>query len=183
MEWWEEVFDESYGKHFLEPFEEKAEEEVGFIVKILALPKRARILDLCCGLGKHSLMLAERGYNITGVDFSKKYIDIARERARKKGVNADFIQGNMKTITFKEEFDAIINMFTSFGFFERDEDNLTVLKNVSNALKSGGKFLIDVINREWIIRHYHERDWREIKEGFLLENRRFDIARSINYSR
>ncbi len=183
MNWWEEVFDESYGKHFLEPFEEKAEEEVDFIVDILGLPENAKILDLCCGLGRHSLRLAKKGYNVTGVDFSQRYLEIAKERAKKKVINVDFIQGDMKTLTFREEFDAVINMFTSFGYFERDEENLMVLKGVSNALKQGGKFLIDVINRDWIIRHFRERDWREIKGGFLLENRKFDIARSINYAK
>jgi len=183
MEWWEEVFDESYGEHFLEPFEDKAEEEVDFIVDILNPTKNAKILDLCCGLGRHSLRLAERGYKITGVDFSRKYLEIAKERAKKKNLNVDFIQGDMKAIKFRREFNAVINMFTSFGFFEKDEENLMVLKNVLNALKPGGKFLIDVINRDWIVRHYKERDWREIKGGFFLENRKFDIARSINYAK
>jgi len=183
MEWWKKFFDEPYGKAILESFEERASEEVNFIEDVLSLPKNAKILDLCCGLGRHSIELAKRGYKVTGVDVTSQYLKTARAKAKEKGVKIDFIEGEMRNISFYEEFDAAINMFTSFGFFEEDKDNLKVFLNVSNALKPEGKFLIDIVNRDWIIRNYRERDWRETDEGLVLEVRKFDLSRSINYAK
>jgi len=183
MKWWKKFFDEPYGKAILESFEERAPEEVNFIEDVLSLPKNAKILDLCCGLGRHSIELAKRGYEVIGVDVTSQYLETARNKAKEKGIKVDFIESDMRDISFHEEFNAVINMFTSFGFFEEDKDNLKVFLNVSNALKPEGKFLIDVINRDWIIRNYRERDWRETDEGLVLEIRRFDLTRSINYGK
>ncbi len=184
MEWWKGFFDRHYGDVFLSKFDENAKEEVDFIEKVLRLNKKEKILDLCCGLGRHSIELAKRGYDVTGVDHTRDYLKTAEEKANESGVEIDFIHGSMKDISFDKEFDAIINMFTSFGFFKEDRENLKVLKNVSNALKKGGKFLIDVINRDWIVRNYKEKDWRETSDGgFLLEYRSFDITRSINLAK
>ncbi|PIP12983.1 MAG: cyclopropane-fatty-acyl-phospholipid synthase, partial [bacterium (Candidatus Stahlbacteria) CG23_combo_of_CG06-09_8_20_14_all_40_9] len=114
MEWWKKFFDEPYGKAILESFEERASEEVNFIEDVLSLPKNAKILDLCCGLGRHSIELAKRGYKVTGVDVTSQYLKTARAKAKEKGVKIDFIEGEMRNISFYEEFDAAINMFTSF---------------------------------------------------------------------
>jgi len=182
MEWWKEFFDGPYGKTILESFEERAPEEVDFIEDVLSLSKNATILDLCCGLGRHSTELAKRGYKVTGVDFTKQYLETARNKAEKRGVNVKFVENDMRNISFNQKFDAVINMFTSFGFF-KDKDNLKVLENVSNALKLAGRFLIDVINRDWIIRNYLKKDWREIGKCLVLETRKFDLATSINYGK
>lgn len=183
MKWWEGFFDEPYAKAVLESFEERAPEEVDFIEDMLSLPKNAKVLDLCCGLGRHSIELAKRGYEVTGVDVTSQYLKTAQKKAIKRGVRIDFIESDMRDIFFNNEFDVVINMFTSFGFFEEEETNLKVLKNISTALKPGGKFLIDVVNRDWIIRNYKERDWRETNEGLVLEIRKFDLSRSINYGK
>lgn len=183
MEWWKKFFDEPYGEAILESFEERAPEEVNFIEDVLSLPKNAKILDLCCGLGRHSIELAKRGYEVTGVDITSQYLETARNKAKENGVKINFIESDMRNISFSEEFDAVINMFTSFGFFEEESDNFKVLKNVSKVLKPGGKFLIDVINRDWIVKNYKERDWRETAEGLVLEIRKFDLSRSINYGK
>jgi 2-polyprenyl-3-methyl-5-hydroxy-6-metoxy-1,4-benzoquinol methylase len=148
MEWWKEYFDEPYAKAILESFEERASGEVDFIEDVLSLPGNAKILDLCCGLGRHSIELAKRGYKVTGVDVTGDYLETARNKTKKREVKIDFIESDMRDISFNKKFDAVINMFTSFGFFEEENDNFKVLKNVSNALKPGGKFLIDVINRD-----------------------------------
>ena len=183
MEWWKRFFDEAYAKTELESFGQRASEEVDFIEEVLSLHKNAKILDLCCGLGRHSIELAKRGYRITGVDVTSQYLEIARNKSEKRGVKIDFIESDMRNISFYEKFDVVINMFTSFGYFEEDKDNLKVLQNISNALKPEGKFLIDVVNRDWIIRNYRERDWRETDKGLVFEFRKFDLARSINYGK
>jgi SAM-dependent methyltransferase len=130
--------------------EEATRREVEFIVRVLGLAKGLRILDLCCGYGRHSIELAKLGYSVVGLDLSDLYLRLGRERAKKEGVNVKFVRQDMREPFPHGKFDAVISMFTSFGFFE-DEDNMQVLKNVAAALKTGGKFLLDVENKYYFI--------------------------------
>ena len=146
-EWWEGVFGEEYLKTYVDSITPaKTKAQVDFIVKNLKLRKGVSILDLACGQGRHSIELAKRGYKVTGLDFSKYLINIAKENAKKKRMAADFIQGDMRNLYFRNKFDAIINIFTSFGYFDKEEDNIKVIKKISRALKPRGKFLVDLAN-------------------------------------
>ena len=90
-------------------------------------------------------------------------------------MQVEYIRSDMREIDFECEFDAVINMFTAFGYLETDDDHLAVLRAVGRALKPGGKLLIDVCNRDWIMHIYQPRDWRETKSGWVLvEDRKFD---------
>ena len=85
----------------------------------------------------------------------------------------------MRKIPFEAEFDAVINMFTSFAYFESEEEDFRVLEAVSRALKPGGRFLIDIMNREWLMRRFQESDWQELPQGWLhMERRKFDALAS-----
>lgn len=180
--WYRRFFGERYlealGRHIEEA---RTVEEVGFVEKILALEPKARILDLCCGHGRHSVELAARGYSVVGLDFDAPSLERAREVAETKGVEVEFIQRDMRDIPFKREFDASINMFTAFGYLESEGEDLKVLQAVSEALKPSGKFLLDAINREWLMRNYQPRGWSENTEGGrLLEEREFNLLTSRN---
>ena len=119
MEWWKEYFDEDYFKIY--GFrEEQTQHEVRFIEDVLALAKGNEVLDLCCGHGWHAVELAERGYAVTGLDLSEYYLKIAEERAEQAGVRIRFIHSDMRETPFEEAFDAVINLFTSFGYFEKE---------------------------------------------------------------
>lgn len=146
-EWWEGVFGEKYLKTYADIITPvKTKMQVDFLVKKLKLKKGAAILDLACGHGRHSIELAKKGFKVTGVDFSKYLIKIAQENAKNQNVDADFIRGDMRELPFKNKFDAVINIFTSFGYFNNEEDNVKVIKKISRALKPKGKFLIDLAN-------------------------------------
>jgi len=186
--WWEE--DEFFGEDYLQVYgpeltEERTLREVNGLEWMLKLEKGAKVLDLCCGHGRHSIELAKRGYNVTGLDRSRLFLKKAGREALKRGIeNVDFIQGDMRKIPFKEQFDAVINMFTAFGYFEKETDNLLVLEGISNTLKAGSKFLIQLMSRDWLIRNFRERDWREGENGLLcLEERRFDFKTGRNNAR
>ncbi len=86
----------------------------------------------------------------------------------------------MRDLKFEKEFDGVINLFTSFGYLETEEDNLQVLQRVHRALKPGGKFLIDVINKKWILENYRERDWRKVDDLLVLVKRKFNAESSRN---
>lgn len=128
-EWWQTLFDEKYLSTYIDRLTpEQTTKEVDFIVSTLDLEKGAKILDLACGHGRHSLELAKRGYRVTGVDYSEHFINIAKENAKKENVNVTYTQGDMREISYKDEFDAVVNIFTSFGYFKDDSDNVKVFK-------------------------------------------------------
>lgn len=161
----------------------KTEQQVHFIEDKLALFPGASILDLCCGHGRHSILLAQRGYRVTGLDLSKQHLELARAAAADAGVEIEWVQADMRRIpaSMTGTFDAVVNMFTSFGFFGSDAEDQKVLEAVSHALKPGGRFLIDFINREWVIRRHQARDWKISSDGaLLLQERAFDIASGQN---
>ena len=154
---------------------ERAERETDFIVEALGLPAGEAILDLCCGEGRHTVALARCGYRMTGLDLSALHLRYARRAAREAGVAIRWHRGDMRDIPWQGEFDAVINMFTAFGYFETEQEDSRVLDAVSRALRPGGRLLMDTINREWLMRHWEPRRWQEREDGTLdLEDRRFD---------
>jgi ubiquinone/menaquinone biosynthesis C-methylase UbiE len=175
MNWWENYFDEIYLKIYF-PFVDKPErikKEVDFIEKALELKKDMKILDLACGQGRHAIEFAKRGYKITGLDYSDYLLKVAEEKAKKENLEINFLKGDMRELPFNEEFDAIYNFFTSFGYFS-DEDNLRVLKSVSKSIKKGGKFLIDTINIFWILKNFQYEMWKLIEDLLVLEKNEFN---------
>ena len=136
-------------------------EEIDHIVKLLAPEKGAKILDLCCGIGRHSLELARRGYQVVGVDLTEEYLTKARREAENEGLNIQFVRSDMRRFCQIESFDAVINMFTAFGYFEIQAENRRVLANIYCSLRKGGTLIIDMIGKEVLARIYQERDWHE----------------------
>lgn len=184
MNWWEEIFDELYISVFSGFDEERNLWEVERIVETLNLPQDSKILDLCCGYGRHSIPLAERGYDMTGLDLSKAFLKKAKRDAKERNVKIRWSRGDMREIPFEDEFDAVINIFTSFGFFEKEEEDFKVLKKVNRCLKQGGKFLLDTINREYVIRNFQARDWDMIdKNTFVLDERKLDLNKNRIYTK
>lgn len=154
-----------------------ARHEAAFVWKAMGLRAGQRVLDVPCGAGRHALELARRGALVLGVDKTAAYL----KAARKAGVlqpRARFIAGDMRRLPFRGEFDAAVNLWTSFGYFARFADDLKVLKCVARALKPGGRFLIDVrdlaaVRRQSVHRHW---DWRAdgayvLQDARLIEGR------------
>jgi SAM-dependent methyltransferase len=148
-----------------------AKTEVDGVRKLLALEPGAKVLDLCCGPGRHSLELARRGYRVTGVDRTGLYLNRARESARELGLDVEFVEEDMRRFLRPGAFDAAINLFTSFGYFENEPENLHVLENIHRSLKPGGAALIDTISKEIAARSYAERTWVEVGDILLLDHR------------
>jgi SAM-dependent methyltransferase len=145
-----------------------AAEEVDRIIKLLALEKGAKILDLCCGIGRHSLELARRGYHVVGVDLTDEYLEKARKQAESEDLYVQFVRSDMRRFCQIESFDAVINMFTAFGYFEVEADNKRVLANIHCSLRKGGTLLIDMMGKEILARIYKEREWFELDDRIFL---------------
>ncbi len=165
------VFEPDDYLHFYEEIltEERTKKEIEFLVNELELDKPYKILDLACGYGRHANRLAELGHHVTGIDITLGFLEIAKRAAKEKGVSVKYIQGDMREIVFKKEFDQVLLLYTSFGYFE-DEDNFKVLQNVARALKPGGLFCIDMPNRDVFLKNFHPFIIEE-KENDLMINR------------
>jgi len=141
---------------------------------ILQLPAGARILDLCCGPGRHSIPLAKQGFRVTGVDRTASFLDEARRYAEEEGVQVELVKADMREFSRSAGFDAAVNMYTSFGYFRDQEDDRKVVRNLHQSLVPGGTLLIDVSGKEIIARVFRERDWHE-KDGVIyLEERKVE---------
>lgn len=146
---------------------EQAPAEAAFIARSLRLKKGQRLLDLCCGTGRHSFELARRGALVTGLDATSEYLAQARREAG-HSTNPVFVKGDMRRLPFDGEFDAVVNLWTSFGYFEDPADDLRALRGAARALKPGGLFLIDLVNGDWNRRHAVPRNWSRRSDGTLV---------------
>lgn len=124
-----------------------AEAEVGELAKLTGTPF-ARVLDLCCGPGRHSIPLAKQGAQVTGVDRSTFLLEKARSRAELENLDIEWVQEDMRSFVRPGEFDLVINLFTSFGYFGDFKEDLAVLRNVFRSLAPGGFFIVDVMGKE-----------------------------------
>lgn len=184
MEWWEKFFDETTGQiMFYEEAWQRAEQTCEALVSLLGLAPGAKILDLACGPGRFAIPLAKRGFRVVGLDICDVYLEQARAKAQEQGLQIEFVHGDMCAIPFENEFDAVINLFTSFGYFEREEDHLQVLKEVHKSLKPGGRFLLELMNRDWLIKNFRPRNWHEYPSFFVLEESTMNFARNRVESR
>ena len=135
--------------------------------KALRLKRGSRVLDLACGTGRHSVQLAKRGAVVLGVDLTPAYLDQAR-RASRHLKNCRFVRGDMRRLPFVEEFDAAMNLWTSFGYFAKYADDLKTLRGVARALKPGGLFLIELVDHGWVRSRSSHRHWNRRGDGSYL---------------
>lgn len=148
--WYANVFNEDYLRTLPRSLPRQTMREVRFIIDKLGIQRGARVLDLCCGAGRHTVELAAKGYDMVGVDLSMFLLKRALDTATKKKLSIKFVHGDMRKLTFRSIFDAVFNVQTSFGYFD-DLTNFKVLQSIYASLKPGGIFLIETVNRDFIM--------------------------------
>ena len=185
--WYKALFERDYYDYFFrggsggvwseEKEAQRADEQAAFIAQALELPEGARVLDLCCGWGRHSVRLAQRGYRVSGLDLSAYHLRLAKAAARRAAVDVEWLHRDMREISGRAgRFDAIINCFTSFGYLEDDREDQRVLDGIRRALRPGGHLLIDTMNHDWLMRAFRANEWHEGPDGgLMLERRNYDI--------
>jgi len=176
MAWYEELFaDGDPARSYVQSDRSRA--EVDFVIDKLELAPGARVLDLCCGMGRHLIDLARRGCEVVGVDLSAHMLEKAREFAAAEGIEPKLVRCDMREIDFHAEFDAVINMATAFGYLESDAEDEKVIHAVCRALKPGGRFLLDVMSRDGLMRVFQARDWQQNAQGDVMySDRGFDCV-------
>ena len=149
---------------------EAAAEEIDNVLDLVAL-EGGRVLDLCCGPGRHSVALARRGFDVTGVDRSRYLLEKAGEPAAGSGVEVEWIEADMRRFSRPDSFDLVISLYTSFGYFEnRDNDN-HVLEGIYQNLAPGGVVVFDLMGKERLARIFQPTSSREGPDGALLVER------------
>ena len=177
-------FDDDYLKIYAPRLtEERTRAEVEFLEHELALKPGARVLDLACGAGRHAVGMALRGHRVTGFDFNASYLELGARAAREAGTSVAWVQGDMREFRFDAPFNAAYSYFTSFGYYS-DDENEQVLANIARSLEPGGRFLIEVTNRDYLLTHPMQRSWLQRDDGALLmEENTIDLATSRVTSR
>ncbi len=178
--WYVNFFSTDYLNIYRHVFtDERSAQEAAFAQRALELAPGASVLDLCCGQGRHSVPLAQHGCRVTALDLNRDYLDLARRTAHDSDVELETVAADMRRIPFAERFDGVINMFSSFGYLESEADDAQVLESVAKALKPGGGFFLDMLNREWAVANYIQNDWHRGPDDTLyVERREFDLATS-----
>ena len=180
--WWQEYFDTRFVgiyRDFLTP--ERTAREVEGITSIIPLAEKARILDLACGWGRHSIELARAGFRVTGADLSETLLARARKRAQATGVEVEWVRADMREIPWTGEFDAVLSLFSSLGYFLSDQEDLRVLRAAHRALRPGGWLLLETMHRDHLVGDYAERDWWETEDGtFVWVERELDAVEGVS---
>lgn len=179
-DWWRGIFNSLYLKTDADVVEDQkiTREEVELVVGALKLSPDDRILDLCCGQGRHSLEMARRGLkNVDGLDRSHYLIQRAKGIARREGLNVKFREGDARKLPYPADtFDVVVILGNSFGYFETVQDDLRVLKEVCRVLKPWGRLLIDVADGEYLREHFQSRSWEWIdKKHFVCRERSLSV--------
>ncbi|HKN14463.1 MAG TPA: methyltransferase domain-containing protein [Candidatus Binatus sp.] len=169
----DDAFWETFQSYMFTPERiEFARVEVDGMTGLLGIQSGAKILDLCCGAGRHSLEFARRGFDVTGVDRTRAYLDKARSIAATERLSIAFVEADMREFVRPDTFDAAINFFTAFGYFDDPADDLKVARNLCTSLKSGGRLLLDVNGKETLAAKFRARDWSRRGDAIVLEERR-----------
>jgi SAM-dependent methyltransferase len=146
--------------------------EVDALIGHLELAPNASVLDLCCGVGRHSLEFARRGFAVTAVDRTRTYLERARAQAGAEGLKIEFIEADARAFLCSATFDGAINMFTSFGYFEDPAEDSKMAQNLYESLRPGARLVIEMNGKEILARKFQERAWNQNDDGsWSLEER------------
>jgi SAM-dependent methyltransferase len=172
-EWWASYFDAQYLKEYEPLFElEQDRRQVARLLEVLALPSGSCILDVPCGQGRHAHLLAEAGFDVDGLDYSRELLALARKRGT--GRTLRYTRGDMRKLPARwtGRFDAVVNLFTSFGFFIDPSDDAAVIREMARVLRPGGVLVWHGGSRDGVMAKFLARDWWQSNDGTMIGHQR-----------
>lgn len=186
-EWWKLFYDKNWLGLYPSLFHpQETTKEIDKILKIAKIKKSDRILDLCCGYGRHSIELAKRGYQVTGFDYSKYFLSKAKKEAQKEGLEINFIQGDIRELPFKKDFDVVLMLFSA-AFYFSDIENKNIFIKLNKVVKPGGKIIIAIANAELFFEEYLKKGFSakdpniyRLEDDLKIENTSIHRFRTIN---
>lgn len=180
-EWFEEWFSHPmYLKVYLHRDTREAETCVNTILRITEFPAvqgSTSLLDIACGAGRHALAFARAGLQVTANDLSRYLLGIARDAARQENLPIVFTESDMRHIRQGRTFDLVVQLFSSFGYFDTEEEDRSVLRNVANMLEPGGWYVLDLINPAHLHAHFTPRSKKNVDNLSILEERTISANR------
>ena len=177
-------YEQSFGCEYLELYAHRdtaeARADIEAVVRLLDPPKNEPLLDLCCGACRHMLVLREMGFTqMVGLDLSEELLEVGAAGLQEcvgleeeDGKEICLVHSDMRHIPYENYFSTVLSLFTSFGYFEQDEENQCVFDSVYRALRSGGRFLIDYLSREHVIANLVEQDEQVLAGRRVINERR-----------
>jgi SAM-dependent methyltransferase len=175
--WWEVLFSDDYLRTLPRPSANAIAKQVNFMEASLGIKRGDSVLDVGCGLGQHALEFAKRGYLVVALDLALSMITRAAEEAQQRGLRINFLHKDIRDIGFEGTFDAIVCVGTTFGFFD-DEQNRGVISRLAHALKPGGRLLLEVANRDFVIASQPNLVWFEGDNCVVMEESDFNFYSS-----
>jgi SAM-dependent methyltransferase len=171
-EWFadESIWKDLYPFTFPESAFALAEEQVEKILRLTGVGG-GKVLDLCCGPGRHTVALAKRGFAVTAVDRTRFLLEHARARVAQANLSVEFVLEDMRRFSRPATFDLIINFFTSFGYFEDQADDFRVLELICENLRPSGVFVLEMVSKERLAREFQATTSRELPNGDVLFER------------
>ena len=172
-EWWSWYFDDQYLLEYEPIFRlEQDRREAARLLQLLELPSGARVLDVPCGQGRHAHLLAEAGFDVDGLDYSEDLLAKARERG--EGATLRYTRGDMRKLPARwtRRFDAVLNLFTPFGFFLDPADDRQVIREFARVLKPGGVLVWHGGSRDGVMARFLARDWWKSNDGTMIAHER-----------
>jgi SAM-dependent methyltransferase len=142
--------------------------EIDNLIMLSDLKPGDSVLDSCCGQGRHSIIFADRGMKVTGVDITLPYLKTARERAEDKKLPIEFIHEDILEFVREDTFDCATNLYNSLGYFDDPDDDLVYFKNIFKSLKPGGRFIIECSGKEVLARDFRDCFWYEYENFKIL---------------
>jgi SAM-dependent methyltransferase len=160
-----------------------AKQEVQWLIKLLRLAPRSDVLDLCCGIGRHSLEFAKLGHSVVGVDITRRYLERAARDATRQNIVIKLIQKDIRDYKEHLRFDLIVCLFNSFGYFSNRSDDERVLQNVYSSLKAKGTFVLSLVGYEWFRSNSQKTTIKRKKDLTIIKYKRVsaDGKRLINH--
>lgn len=172
-EWYKNWFaSEEYLEVYRHRDEDDADNLINLILSETQLPENAKVLDAACGAGRHAVILKEKGYNITAFDLSKVLLKIGKRNSQKLNYNINFFCSDIRNVPLKAKFDLIINLFTSFGYFDTYEENFHFIKSSKKTINENGYFVFDYFNKYELLNNLVPETIKE-KNGKIYFEKRF----------
>jgi SAM-dependent methyltransferase len=177
-EWFKDWFSSRF---YLEIYRHRNDEDARNLINLIQrnvhINTDDKVLDICCGAGRHSLELARRGFHVTGFDLSKFLISEANKSYRnslERNLKVKFLIKDMRHFNFRESFDMAVNVFTSFGYFDDDNENFRVIKNASDSIRKKGYFVFDYINADYLRRNIVPQSRNKYGNLYISQRRKID---------
>ena len=171
--WYEHWFaSEDYLDVYQHRNDEDSEKVVKLILSNIELNEDANILDAACGAGRHAINFAKKGFNVVGFDLSRTLLEIARKESEGLNLELSLKYGDLRTFYSEQKFDLIVSLFTSFGYFDSDEENFIFIYNAYNMLKTGGYYVLDYLNKNYLENNLIKNTVKTFEDKKIVENRK-----------